>query len=82
MAPCFGHSSKNTVPDRSNLTGNVLVECLGNINWYAKGMPRDRKSNAKGMPKICLNENMFHARRKRTLTIICKPLEAEWITNV
>ena len=41
-----------TVPDRSNLTGNELLERLGNAKRKAKGMLRERKGNAKRMLEI------------------------------
>ena len=42
----------NTVPDRSNLTGNALPERLGNAKRNAKGTLKERKGNAKRTQEI------------------------------
>ena len=39
---------QSTVPDRSNLTGNALLERLGNAKRNAKGTLRKLNGNAKG----------------------------------
>ena len=34
----------HTVPDRSNLTGNALLERKWNAKWNAAGTPKERKN--------------------------------------
>ena len=51
-----------TVPDRSNLTGNALLERKWNAKWNAAGTLRERQRNAKISVELerGLNKNAFY----------------------
>ena len=52
----------DTVPDRSNLTVNALLERKWNVKWNANGTQMERCGNAKMSVELerVLNKNVFY----------------------